>query len=105
MIGLTATPDSRTFGFFHENVVSEYRHEDAVADGVNVNYDTYVIETEITQQGHQIGIEEYVERRHRLTRQKRWTQLDEAVSYSGKQLDREVVNESSIRPGGAHLSR
>ena len=46
LIGLTATPDSRTFGFFHENVVSEYRHEDAVADGVNVNYDTYVIETE-----------------------------------------------------------
>jgi len=35
LIGLTATPDKRTFAFFNENVVSEYSHEDAVADGVN----------------------------------------------------------------------
>ncbi|MEM9928713.1 MAG: type I restriction-modification enzyme R subunit C-terminal domain-containing protein [Bacteroidota bacterium] len=97
LIGLTATPDSRTFGFFHENVVSEYSHEDAVADGVNVNYDTYLIETEITQQGSQIAAQEYVDYRHRLTRQKRWAQLDEDTSYSGKQLDRDVVNESTIR--------
>ncbi len=33
LIGLTATPDMRTFGFFNENVVSEYTHEEAVADG------------------------------------------------------------------------
>ena len=97
LIGLTATPDSRTFGFFHENVVSEYSHEDAVADGVNVNYDTYLIETEITQQGSQIAAQEYVDRRHRLTRQKRWMQLDESVAYQGKELDRSVVNESTIR--------
>ena len=97
LIGLTATPDSRTFGFFHENLVSEYRHDEAVADGVNVNYDTYLIDTEITQQGSQIAAEEYVDRRHRLTRQKRWMQLDEAVTYQGKELDRSVVNESTIR--------
>ena len=77
--------------------MSEYSHEDAVADGVNVNYDTYLIDTEITQQGSQIAAEEYVDRRHRLTRQKRWMQLDQAVSYQGKELDRSVVNESTIR--------
>jgi type I restriction enzyme R subunit len=27
LIGLTATPDKRTFGFFEENVVSEYTYE------------------------------------------------------------------------------
>ena len=36
LIGLTATPDKRTFGFFNENVVSQYSHEEAVVDGVNV---------------------------------------------------------------------
>jgi type I restriction enzyme R subunit len=33
LIGLTATPDQRTFGFFNQNIVSEYTHEEAVADG------------------------------------------------------------------------
>ncbi len=39
LIGLTATPDKRTFGFFNENVVSEYTYEQSVTDGVNVPYD------------------------------------------------------------------
>ncbi|MGH7456442.1 MAG: DEAD/DEAH box helicase family protein, partial [bacterium] len=97
LIGLTATPDKRTFGFFNENVVSEYSHEDAVADGVNVPYDVYLIETAITQQGGRIPVEEYVDKRDRLTRRKRWEQLDEEVVYSGKQLDRDIVNPSQIR--------
>jgi type I restriction enzyme R subunit len=51
LVGLTATPDARTFAFFHKNVVSEYTHEKAVADGVNVGCDLYVIETAVTKQG------------------------------------------------------
>ena len=43
LIGLTATPDKRTFGFFKENIVSEYPHERAVADGVNVRFNVYII--------------------------------------------------------------
>jgi type I restriction enzyme R subunit len=39
LIGLTATPNKQTFGFFNQNLVMEYSHEQAVADGVNVNYD------------------------------------------------------------------
>ncbi|NUM77837.1 DEAD/DEAH box helicase family protein, partial [candidate division KSB1 bacterium] len=97
LIGLTATPDKRTFGFFNENVVSEYSHEDAVADGVNVPYDVYLIETAVTQKGGRIPIEEYVDKRDRLTRRKRWEQLDEEVVYGAKQLDRDVVNPSQIR--------
>jgi hypothetical protein len=27
LVGLTATPDARTYGFFQKNVVSEYTHE------------------------------------------------------------------------------
>lgn len=95
-IGLTATPDKRTFGYFNENVVSEYTHEQAVLDNVNVGFDTYIIETAVTKDGATI-FKQVVEKRDRLTRQKRWEMLDEDETYSGKQLDRDVVNKSQIR--------
>ena len=96
-IGLTATPDKRTFGFFNENVVSEYRHEEAVADGVNVGFDIYLIETKITKDGSKLVAKQWVDKRDRLTRKKRWEQLDEEVIYGGNDLDRDVVNPSQIR--------
>ncbi len=37
VIGLTATPSKQTLGFFNQNLVMEYDHERAVADGVNVD--------------------------------------------------------------------
>ncbi|MGD9159369.1 MAG: type I restriction-modification enzyme R subunit C-terminal domain-containing protein [Desulfobacteraceae bacterium] len=97
LVGLTATPDKRTFGFFNENVVSEYSYEDSVIDGVNVPYDVFTIETEITQKGAKIKAKEYVDKREKLTRKKRWMQLDEDVNYTANQLDKEVVNPSQIR--------
>ncbi|MCK4642543.1 DEAD/DEAH box helicase family protein [bacterium] len=97
LIGLTATPDTRTFAFFHENIVSEYSHEQAVADGVNVGFDTYVIETEITKQGSVIEAKEFIDVRDKLTREQRWEQLDEEIEYSPTQLDKDVVNPSQIR--------
>lgn len=96
-IGLTATPDKRTFGFFDTNVVSEYSHEDAVADGVNVGFDVYLIETEITRQGSKLKAKLFVDKREKLTRKTRWVQLDEDVEYTGKHLDKDVVNPSQIR--------
>ena len=97
LIGLTATPDNRTFAFFHENVVSEYTHEEAIADGVNVGYDIYTIETEITQNGAKIDAKQFVDFRSKLTRKKRWGQLDEEEEYTGRNLDRNIVNPSQIR--------
>ena len=97
LIGLTATPDNRTFGFFNQNIVSEYTHEQAVTDGVNVGSDVYIIDTEITKKGGNIWKGQYVDRREKLTRKKRWEQLDEDVSYTGKQLDNDVVNPNQIR--------
>ncbi|MCL2206126.1 MAG: DEAD/DEAH box helicase family protein, partial [Treponema sp.] len=95
-VGLTATPDKRTFGYFAENVVSEYTHEEAVLDNVNVGFDTYLIETEITKKGATI-LRQPVEKRNRLTRAKRWEMLDVDETYAGTQLDRAVVNKSQIR--------
>lgn len=97
LIGLTATPDKRTFAFFNENVVSEYSHEEAVADGVNVGYDVYLIETKISQKGGFLEMNEFVDKREKLTRRKRWEQLDEDVDYNSKQLDKDIVNFSQIR--------
>jgi type I restriction enzyme R subunit len=97
LVGLTATPDKRTFGFFNENVVSEYTYEESVTDGVNVPYDVYTIETEITQAGAKIEAKQYVDKREKLTRRKRWERLDEEVVYTSSKLDKDVVNTSQIR--------
>jgi type I restriction enzyme, R subunit len=97
LIGLTATPDDRTFGFFNRNVVSEYGHERAIADGVNVGNEIYRIQTRITSQGATIEQGQQVEKRERLTRQKRWEQSDTVEIYNDRQLDRSVVNLDQIR--------
>ncbi|WP_062375641.1 DEAD/DEAH box helicase family protein [Halomonas sp. KX33721] len=97
LIGLTATPDNRTYGFFQKNVVSEYTHENAVADKVNVGNDVYLIETEITQKGETLKPEQLIEKRQRDTRAKRWETQDDELAYAATQLDRSVVNPDQIR--------
>lgn len=97
LIGLTATPDKRTFGFFNENIVAEYTYEQSVADGVNVGYDVFEIETEITQKGAELKAKEWVDHRDRVTRKKRWGETEEDTTYTGKELDKSVVNVSQIR--------
>jgi type I restriction enzyme R subunit len=96
LVGLTATPDGRTYGFFKQNLVSEYTHEEAVADGVNVQGEIYTIETEVTASGGKV-LKGLVEKREKLTRAKRWEQQDEDEAYSSKKLDTEIVNPSQIR--------
>ena len=97
LIGLTATPDNRTYGFFRKNVVSDYSHEKAVADGVNVGNEVYIIETQVTKTGGEIKATQQVERREKLTRKKRWEQQDEDEAYNATQLDRAIVNPDQIR--------
>jgi type I restriction enzyme R subunit len=96
-VGLTATPDKRTYGYFNENVVSEYTHEMAIADGVNVGYDVFLIETKITKQGGTLWKGNYIERRERLSRRRRMELLDEDEEYSATELDKNVINPSQIR--------
>ncbi len=97
LIGLTATPDKRTFGFFNENVVSQYTYEESVIDGVNVPYDVYLIETDISNKGALIEKGWFVDRRDKLSRAKRWQQEDEDTAYARNDLDKKVVNISQIR--------
>ncbi|HEU5363905.1 MAG TPA: DEAD/DEAH box helicase family protein, partial [Hanamia sp.] len=96
-IGLTATPDNRTFGYFNQNLVSDYGYEKAVIDGVLVPYNVFTIDTKITRDGGKIAVGEKVDKRERLTRRKFWESVDEDIEYSGKQLDKDIVNPSTIR--------
>jgi len=97
LIGLTATPTRQTFGYFQQNLVMEYSHDMAVADGVNVDFTVYKIQTAITRGGSTIDAGDYAGFRDRQTRKVRWDAVDEAVTYSDKQLDRDVVALDQIR--------
>ncbi|MBL0715175.1 MAG: DEAD/DEAH box helicase family protein, partial [Desulfosarcina sp.] len=97
LIGLTATPGKQTFGFFNQNLVMEYPHEQAVADGVNVNYDVYRIRTTITEAGSKVDAGYYVQKQERETRATRWEKLDDDFDYDPRQLDRDVVTPDQIR--------
>jgi type I restriction enzyme, R subunit len=99
LVGLTATPSKQTFGFFNKNLVMEYTHEEAVADGVNVDFDVYKIRTRISEQGSIVEAQplDLVGRRDRETRAVRWEKLDEDLTYGAQELDRSVVAPDQIR--------
>jgi len=97
IIGLTATPSKQTLGFFEQNLVMEYPHDRAVADGVNVGFEIYRIKTRITEQGSIVKPGVYIPKRDKLTRKQQWEELDEELHYSPNELDRSVVAVDQIR--------
>ncbi len=99
LIGLTATPSKQTFGFFNKNLVMEYDHERAVADGVNVDFEIYKIRTRITEGGSTVeaGPDTMLGFRNRRTRALRWQSAEEDLSYDPNELDRRVVAKDQIR--------
>jgi len=97
LIGLTATPSKQTCGFFNQNLVMEYSHERAVADGVNVGYDVYRIRTEITENGSTVKAGNQIGFREKQTRKKRWEIVETDISYTPQELDKSVVAEDQIR--------
>ena len=100
LIGLTATPAGKTIGFFNQNLVMQYGHDEAVTDGVNVDFDVYRIRTRITESGSTIVADPtgvFVEMRHKLTRAERLEKLSQDLTYTANELDRDVVSESQLR--------
>ncbi len=57
-----------------------------MADGVNVGYTVYLIETEITNNGAELKAREFVDKREKLSRRKRWEQLGPLQSTSVRDL-------------------
>ena len=101
LIGLAATPNKQTFGFFNQNLVMEYGHPQAVADGVNVNYDIYRIKTEVTEAGATVEAGYWLQVLDKPTRARRLklatTQLDDDFEYAPEELDRSVQTPDQIR--------
>jgi len=97
LLGLTATPTKQTYGFFQQNLVSEYTYPQSVADGVNVDFEVYRIKTHISENGSTIDAGTVVPKQDKVTRQQRLEELDEDFEYTGTQLDREVTSRPQIR--------
>ncbi|MEV6798592.1 DEAD/DEAH box helicase family protein [Micromonospora rifamycinica] len=97
VVGLTATPVKQTLGFFRQNLVSEYTYEQAVADGVNVNFDVYRIRTEITEGGQKIEAGTVVPLRDRRTRAERYQELEDDFTYAGRQVGRSVISKGQLK--------
>ncbi len=97
LIGLTATPGKQAIGFFNQNLVMEYTHDDAVADGINVGGEVYRILTRISDEGSTVEAGRWVGKMDKLTRAQWQEKLDEDLTYAPQQLDRDVVSESQIR--------
>ena len=101
LVGLTATPSQQTLGFFNKNLVMEYDHERAVADGVNVDFEVYKIRTKITEGGSSVEAhpDTMLGYRNRQTRALRWEKPDEDLTYDSNELGRRVVAKGQIRTG------
>lgn len=111
VVGLTATPVLQTFGYFNENLVSEYTTAAAIADKVNVDYDVYRITTRISAEGSLIpgrsttvqpdGTVEQVNNVisviDRPTRRERYRMLEKDDPYTEKELNRRVQSLDQIR--------
>lgn len=87
LVGLTATPTRQTKGFFDNNMVAQYTYEQAVADGVNVDFDIVRVNTTIREDGGaKIKKGTTVRIRDRQTRAQRYEELDEDFEYTTAQL-------------------
>ncbi|MFC7262936.1 type I restriction endonuclease subunit R [Streptomyces lutosisoli] len=98
LVGLTATPTRQTKGFFDNNMVSRYTFEQAVADGVNVDFDIVRLNTDLREDGGaKIEAGTTVRIRDRQTRTQRYEELDEDFEYTVSQLGRTVITADEIR--------
>lgn len=97
LVGLTATPVAQTFGFFFQNLVSEYPYEQAVADGVNVDFDVFRIRTELGERGGSIPAETVVPMRERRTRRERYQELESDLEWAASQLGRQVISKGQLK--------
>ena len=99
LIGLTATPSNQTYGFFKQNLVFSYTHEQAVKDRVNVDFDVYSIRTKISAKGSTVEAdgETVIAFRDRLTGRTRRAVLEDDLIYGAAALDRDVVAEDQLR--------
>ncbi len=97
LIGLTATPAPETLAFFNNNRVINYRLEDSIADGVNVDYRIYRIATEATEDGGIIKKGEKTKELKNISGAVDVVREEEVRYFTSTDLNRSVVNPAQIR--------
>ena len=96
-IGLTATPSAETIEFFDKNTVVNYTYEKSIADGINVDYSIYRIQTKSATEGVDVAKGETVDVYTRKTCTTVTRVMDEPEHYEVSQLDRAIVQPDHIR--------
>ena len=97
LIGLTATPSARTIGFFKNNVVQDYSHEESRGRRGERRVRCLPDQDEDLGRGGGVEAGHYVPHRDRRTRKMTLEELEDDLTYTAKQLDRDVVAPDQIR--------
>ncbi|MEO3742783.1 DEAD/DEAH box helicase family protein [Plantactinospora sp. B5E13] len=90
VVGLTTAPVQQSFGFFQQNLVAEYTGQEAVADGVGLDFDTYRIRVPDGVPGGSVEAGPVVPRWEQHTRAERHHEVEDDFGYVGGQPGRVV---------------
>ena len=99
LIGLTATPTAQTIGFFGGNLVQDYS-TNRPWSMVSTLATTFIASKHKSPEdgaklARQPGI--FVPHRDRRTKSRKYKELDDDLTYTANQLDRDVVADNQIR--------
>ncbi len=97
IIGLTATPAPETLAFFNNNLIINYTLEKSIADGINVNYRIFRIETQVSEEGGVVKKDEVIKETTKYTGETVRVIVEEQSPYGKTELDHSVVNPAQIR--------
>lgn len=97
LIGLTATPAPETEAFFNKNRVANYTLEKSIADGVNLDYRVYRIQTKVSAEGGVIKKNEQVKEITKHTGNIVTKREDDERLFTPSELNKTVVNPTQIR--------
>ncbi|REK89601.1 hypothetical protein DY245_14755 [Streptomyces inhibens] len=96
VVGFTATPVAPIFGFFNANLVSEYLFEQAIADGLVVDYSVYQTRFEPSGRAVLVPLHEHIAAEAKRPRRTQYEQLDEDLAYAGPDSDPRIVGSERL---------
>ncbi|MFD4635570.1 DEAD/DEAH box helicase family protein [Streptomyces sp. NPDC058284] len=96
VVGFTATPVAPVFGFFNANLVSEYPFEQAIADGLVVDYSLYQTRFEPSGSVVLVPLGEDIAAEAKRPRRTQYEQLDEDLAYAGPDSPPRIVGSREL---------
>lgn len=97
IIGLTATPTPETLAFFNGNQVVNYTLEKSIADGVNVDYRVFRIQTKVSENGLVVKSgDDYIEHSNYNNLEIKKI-INEDEEFKKEQLNRAIIDLSQIK--------